>query len=61
MGRRYLLLGAVTAGWGTIPVLAGWSKLPAALIVAFRLWTGAACLLVVLVVDHWRRNRHRVV
>jgi drug/metabolite transporter (DMT)-like permease len=57
MGRRYLLLGAVTAGWGTIPVLAGWSHLPAALIVAFRLWSGAACLGVVLLVQRWRARR----
>ncbi|HEX3426930.1 MAG TPA: DMT family transporter [Acidimicrobiales bacterium] len=54
MGRRYLLLGAVTAGWGTIPVLAGWSHLPSGLIVAFRLWTAAACLGLVLLLERVR-------
>lgn len=57
MGRPYLLLGAVTAGWGTIPVLAGLVDLPSALIVAIRLWTAALCLGAVLVVQH-RRSRH---
>jgi drug/metabolite transporter (DMT)-like permease len=63
MGRRYLLLGVVTAGWGTIPVLAGWSHLPAGLVVAFRLWTAALCLAVVLLVERRRsrRGRDRVV
>ena len=59
MGRRYLVLGAVTAGWGTIPVLAGWSQLPAAVIVALRLWSGAACLALVLLVQRWRDRRRR--
>lgn len=62
MGRRYLVLGLVTALWGTIPVLAGLSDLPAALIVAIRLWTGAICLALVLGADAWRSRRaeHRV-
>lgn len=54
MGRRYLLLGAVTAGWRTIPILAGWSHLPSGLIVAFRLWTAAASLGLVLLVERAR-------
>ncbi|MGH9124704.1 MAG: DMT family transporter [Acidimicrobiales bacterium] len=58
MDRRYLALGAVTAGWGTIPVLAGWSQLPAAIIVAMRLWSGAACLGLVLLVQ--RRRAHHL-
>lgn len=57
MGRPYLLLGAVTAGWGTIPVLVGLVDLPSALIVAIRLWTAAICLGMVLAVGHWRARR----
>ncbi len=54
------MLGVVTAGWGTIPVLAGLVDLPSALIVAIRLWTAAVCLGAVLVVDRWRScRRHR--
>ena len=59
MRRRYLLLGAVTAGWGTIPVLASWSQLPSALIVAFRLWTAALCLAGVLLVERIRSRAGR--
>lgn len=51
MRRPYLVLAGVTAGWGTIPILVAWSTLPAQLVVAMRLWTGAACLGVVLLVD----------
>jgi drug/metabolite transporter (DMT)-like permease len=54
--RAYLLLCGVTAGWGTIPVLAGQVDLPSSLIVAMRLWTAAGCLGVVLLV-HSRRIR----
>ncbi len=57
MGRRYLLLGVVTAGWGTIPVLAGLVSLPSPLIVAIRLWTAAICLGAVLLVGEGRRRR----
>jgi drug/metabolite transporter (DMT)-like permease len=57
MGRRYLLLGVVTAGWGTIPVLAGLVNLPSPLIVAIRLWTAAICLGAVLLVEEWRARR----
>jgi drug/metabolite transporter (DMT)-like permease len=59
MGRPYLLLGAVTAGWGTIPVLAGLVDLPSPLIVAIRLWTATICLAGVLAVEHWRNRRTR--
>ncbi|MDQ6616201.1 MAG: hypothetical protein M3083_16035, partial [Actinomycetota bacterium] len=59
MGRRYLLLGAVTAGWGTIPVLASVSQLPSSIIVAIRLWTAAICLAGVLAVDAWRVGHGR--
>jgi drug/metabolite transporter (DMT)-like permease len=44
----------VTAGWGTIPVVAGQVNLSSSLIVAIRLWTAAACLGAVLVI---RRRR----
>ncbi|HEX3539236.1 MAG TPA: DMT family transporter [Acidimicrobiales bacterium] len=57
MRRPYLLLAGVTASWGTIPVLAGWANLPAPLIVAIRLWTAAACLGAVLLVQHWGSRR----
>ena len=50
MRRSYLLLCAITAGWGTIPVLAGLVDLPSPLIVAVRLWTAALCLGVVLLI-----------
>jgi len=55
--RPYLLLCAVTTGWGTIPVLVRWVDLPAPLIVAIRLWTAAACLGAVLVFRRWRGRR----
>jgi drug/metabolite transporter (DMT)-like permease len=42
--RNYVMLAGVTAGWGTIPVLAGLVHMPSALIVAARLWTAAVCL-----------------
>ena len=54
MRRAYLLLCGVTAGWGTIPVVAGQVNLSSSLIVAIRLWTAAACLGAVLVI---RRRR----
>lgn len=54
MRRSYLVLCGVTAGWGTIPVLAGLVDLPSALIVAFRLWTAAIALGAVLWVGHRR-------
>ena len=57
MRRSYLVLGAVTAGWGTIPVLAGLVDLPSPLIVAVRLWTAALCLGVVLLVGRRRDVR----
>ena len=57
MRRPYFVLAGVTAGWGTIPVLAGWANLPAPLIVAIRLWTAAVCLGVVILVQHWRSRR----
>jgi drug/metabolite transporter (DMT)-like permease len=56
--RDYLLLCGVTAGWGTIPVLAGQVNLPSSLIVAIRLWTAAACLGGVLVVRRRRTSPH---
>ena len=52
--RAYLLLCLVTAGWGTIPVLAGQVNVPSSLIVAIRLWTAAACLGAVLIVQRRR-------
>jgi drug/metabolite transporter (DMT)-like permease len=55
--RSYLVLCAVTAGWGTIPVLAGLVDLPSPLIVAVRLWTAALCLGVVLLVGRRRDVR----
>jgi drug/metabolite transporter (DMT)-like permease len=55
--RSYLVLSGVTAGWGTIPVLAGLVHLPSALIVAARLWTAALCLGGVLWVQHRRDRR----
>jgi drug/metabolite transporter (DMT)-like permease len=54
--RSYLMLSGVTAGWGTIPVLAGLVHLPSALIVAARLWTAAVCLGGAV---WWRRRRDR--
>jgi drug/metabolite transporter (DMT)-like permease len=54
--RSYLMLSGVTAGWGTIPVLAGLVHLPSALIVASRLWTAAICLGGAV---WWRRRRDR--
>ena len=57
--RPYLLLSGVTAGWGTIPVLAGKVDLPSTLIVAIRLWTAAICLGAVLAVQEWRHRRLR--
>ena len=57
MRRPYLVLAGVTTGWGTIPVLAGWANLPAPLIVAIRLWTGAACLGAVLLAQRWQSRR----
>jgi drug/metabolite transporter (DMT)-like permease len=49
----YLGLGAVAAGWGTIPVLVERIHLPSSLIVTGRLWTAAVCLAVAV----WRRDR----
>ena len=57
VGRPYLVLGGVTAGWGTIPVLVGLVDLPSPLIVAVRLWTAALCLGAVLAVGEWRARR----
>jgi drug/metabolite transporter (DMT)-like permease len=57
VGRPYLVLGGVTAGWGTIPVLVGLVDLPSPLIVAIRLWTAALCLGAVLAVGEWRARR----
>jgi drug/metabolite transporter (DMT)-like permease len=59
VSRPYLVLGVVTAGWGTIPALAGLVDLPSTLIVALRLWTAAICLAAVLLVDQWRARRGR--
>jgi drug/metabolite transporter (DMT)-like permease len=50
------MLSGVTAGWGTIPVVAGLVHLPSALIVAARLWTAALCLGGAV---WWRRRRDR--
>ena len=50
------MLAAVTAGWGTIPVVAGLVDLPAALVVAARVWTAAVGLGVVV---WWSRRRDR--
>ena len=57
MRRPYLLLSGVTAGWGTIPVLAGKVDLPSTLIVAIRLWTAAICLGAVLAVQRTKGQR----
>lgn len=57
MRRPYLLLCAVTTGWGTIPVLVRWVDLPAPLIVAIRLWTAAICLGAVLLYQGGRGRR----
>ena len=57
MRRPYLLLSGVTAGWGTIPVLAGKVDLPSTLIVAIRLWTAAICLGAVLAAQRWKGQR----
>jgi drug/metabolite transporter (DMT)-like permease len=54
--RSYLMLSGVTAGWGTIPVLAGLVQMPSALVVAARLWTAALCLGGAVL---WRRRRDR--
>jgi drug/metabolite transporter (DMT)-like permease len=57
MRRPYLLLSGVTAGWGTIPVLAGKVDLPSTLIVGIRLWTAAICLAAVLAAQRWKGRR----
>jgi drug/metabolite transporter (DMT)-like permease len=57
MRRSYLICAAVTAGWGTIPVVAGQVTLPSSLIVAARVWTAALGLGTVLL---WRRRRDRI-
>ena len=56
MRRSYLTLAGVTAGWGTIPVLAGLVHVPSTLIVAIRLWTAAICLGGAIL---WRDGRAR--
>jgi drug/metabolite transporter (DMT)-like permease len=56
MNRWYLTLGTVTLGWGTIPVVAGEVRLPAALIVAGRVWTASLFLAIGI---YWRRRTDR--
>lgn len=55
--RPYLVLSAVTVGWGTIPVIAGQADLPSPLIVAIRLWTATLCLGAVMLAGSRRDRR----
>src|SRR6476469_9450066 len=54
MRRSYLIVTAVCVGWGTIPLVVRHVDLPAAAIVAVRLWVAAAGLGIALLMSRGR-------